>query len=66
MCCALAIAWAAMNAKFDNIAANRFAISPVPQRQTGKPGQNLPLPNFVPQRSQPCVEIGCAEDLEHG
>lgn len=53
-----------MNAKLDNIAANRLAVAPVPQRQTGQSGQNLLLPHFVPQCSQPCVEIGCAEDLE--
>ena len=53
-----------MDAKFDNIAANRLAVTPMPQRQAGQLGQNLLLSHFVPQCSQPCVEIGCAEDLE--
>ncbi len=60
-----AVARAAMNAKLDNFAANRLAVAPMPQRQAGQPCQNLPLPDFVPQSSQPCVEIGFAEDLEH-
>ncbi len=61
-----AIARAAVNAKLDNIAAHRLAVAPVPQRQAGEPGQHLFLPDFVSQCSQPCIEIGCAEDLEYG
>ena len=60
-----AIAWAAVNAKFNNITA-KLAVAPMPQRQTGKPGQNLLLPNFVSHFSQPHIEIGCAEKLKHG
>ncbi len=60
-----AVAWAAVNAKLDNITADWLAVAPVPQRQAGKSSQNLLLPNFVSQFCQPGIEIGGTEDLEH-
>jgi hypothetical protein len=60
------IAWAAVNAKFDDIGANRLAVAPLPQRQPRQSGQNLLLPNLVSQCSQPRIKFGSAFNEKHG
>jgi len=51
-----AVAGAKVNAQLYNLASDWLAIAPMSKRQTRKPSQNLPLPNFVAQSLEPIVK----------